>query len=176
MADNLVALGVGGAVTAPPSGGTVVLCIGNVLLSDEGVGVHAAGMLFEQGLPADVTLVEGGTDGFKLLNVIVEAGRIIVVDCIKGGAEPGSLYRFDIEDAPTSFAGVKTSVHQIGILEVIHMSELISGRTPRTTFLGCEPASLAMSMELSPTVAAKLPRLVELVFEELAKDAALAGA
>jgi hydrogenase maturation protease len=167
-----VALGVGGAVTAPPTGGTVVLCIGNILLSDEGVGVHVAGAIHERGLPPDVTLVEGGTDGFKLMNVIVEAGRIIVVDCVKGGAEPGSLYRFDIDDAPTSFAGVKTSVHQIGILEVIHMSELISGRTPRTTIIGCEPESLAMSMELSPTVAAKLPRIVELVFEELAADEA----
>lgn len=173
MTGRCVTLGVGGAVTAPPPGGTVVLCIGNHLLSDEGVGVHAAKAIYERGLPPEVTLIEGGTDGFKLMNVIVEADRIIVVDCVKGGAEPGSLYRFDIDDAPTSFSGVKTSVHQIGILEVIHMSELISGRTPRTTFIGCEPESLAMSMELSPTVAAKLPRIVELVFEELAKDDAV---
>jgi len=170
MAEKLVALGVGGAVKAPPPGGTVVLCIGNVLLSDEGVGVHVAQVLDEEGLPEGVTLVEGGTDGFKLMNVIVEAGRLVVVDCVKGGAEPGTLYRFDIEDAPTSFSGIKTSVHQIGILEVIHVSELISGRTPRTTFIGCEPASLAMSMELSDTVAEKIPRIVELVREELAKD------
>ncbi len=166
-----VALGVGGAVQAPPPGGTVVLCIGNILLSDEGVGVHAAKVIHERGLPADVTLIEGGTDGFKLMNVIVEAGRIVVVDCVKGGADPGSLYRFEIDDAPTALKGMKTSVHQIGILEVIHMSSLISGRTPRTTFIGCEPASLEMSMELSSTVAAKLPRIVELVYEELAKDA-----
>jgi len=150
------------------------LCIGNILLSDEGVGVHAAKCIYERGLPPEITLVEGGTDGFKLMNVIVEAGRIIVVDCVKGGADPGSLYRFEIDDVPTALKGVKTSVHQIGILEVIHMSSLISGRTPRTTFIGCEPESLEMSMELSETVAAKLPRIVELVYEELAKDAALA--
>ena len=55
MTGRCVTLGVGGAVTAPPPGGTVVLCIGNHLLSDEGVGVHAAKAIYERGLPPEVT-------------------------------------------------------------------------------------------------------------------------
>ena len=60
----------------------------------------------------------------------------------------------------------KTSVHQIGILEVIHLSELV-GETPETTIIGVEPKSLDMSMELSPEVEAKIPRVIELVLEEI---------
>ena len=59
----------------------------------------------------------------------------------------------------------KTSVHQIGILEVIHLSELV-GKTPETTIIGVEPKSLDMGMALSPEVEAKLPRVIELILEE----------
>ena len=61
-------------------------------------------------------------------------------------------------------------VHQIGILEVVHLSELI-GETPETTIIGVEPKSLDMGMELSPEVKAKLSRIIELVLEEVNRPA-----
>jgi hydrogenase maturation protease len=63
----------------------------------------------------------------------------------------------------------KTSVHQVGILEVIHLSELV-GRTPETTIIGVEPKSLAMGLELSPEVAEKLPKVIEVVLEEVERS------
>ncbi len=144
----------------------VVLCIGNLLLSDEGVGVHIAHKLIDMNLPQGVSVVEGGTDGFRLLNVITEADRLIVVDAIKGGAEPGSIYRFDINEVKNCPSGFKTSVHQIGILEVINMSGLI-GKTPHTTVIGVEPKSFEMGMELSPEIKEKIPRIIELILEEI---------
>ena len=98
----------------------------------------------------------------------VEAGadRLIVVDAVKGGAPPGSIYRFDINDAPSTPAELKTSVHQIGILEVIHLSELV-GDKPEATIIGVEPKSLEMGMELSPELEEKLPKIIELVLEEI---------
>jgi hydrogenase maturation protease len=145
---------------------TVILCVGNLLLSDEGFGVHAAKVLEQESLPEHVRVVEGGTDGFHLMNVIRGAARLIVVDTIKGGGEPGSIYRFAREDAPAGRLPLLTSAHQVGILEVLDLLGLM-GRVPRTVFFGVEPASLEMGMELSPVVAAKLPRVVELVREEL---------
>lgn len=144
----------------------VILGVGNVLLSDEGLGVHVANELINMDLPPGVSVVEGGTDGFSLLNVITEADRLIVVDAIRGGAEPGSVYRFDIDDVRNCPSGFKTSVHQIGILEVIDLSGLI-GKTPFTTVIGVEPKSLNMGMELSPEIKAKIPRVIELIFDEL---------
>jgi len=144
----------------------VVLCIGNLLLSDEGVGVHVAHKLVDMNLPQGVSVVEGGTDGFRLLNVITDADRLIVVDAIKGGSSPGSIYRFDIHEVKNCPSGFKTSVHQIGILEVINLSGLI-GKTPHTTVIGVEPKSLEMGMELSPEIKEKVPRIIELVLDEI---------
>jgi len=80
----------------------VILGVGNLLLSDEGVGVHVANKLMEMDLPAGVEVIEGGTDGFRLMNVVTGADRLIVVDAVKGESPPGSIYRFDINDVPSS--------------------------------------------------------------------------
>ena len=85
---------------------------------------------------------------------------------VRGGAEPGSIYRFDANDIKSVPSGFMTSVHQIGILEVINLSGLI-GKTPKTTVIGIEPKSLQMGLELSPEIKSKVPRIIELVFEEL---------
>ncbi len=144
----------------------VILGIGNLLLSDEGVGVHVAHKLMDMDLPKGVSVVEGGTDGFRLLNVITATDRLIVVDAVKGGSPPGSIYRFDIDEVKNCPSGFKTSVHQIGILEVINMSGLI-GKTPHTTVIGIEPKSLEMGMELSTEIKEKIPRIIELILDEL---------
>ncbi|MGB9716676.1 MAG: HyaD/HybD family hydrogenase maturation endopeptidase [Thermodesulfovibrionales bacterium] len=146
----------------------VVLGVGNLLLSDEGVGVHVANELMKMKLPSHVSVVEGGTEGFRLLNIITDADRLIVIDAVKGGAEPGSIYRFDIDEVKNCPSGFKTSVHQIGILEVIDLSVLI-GKKPHTTIIGIEPKSLEMGMELSPEVKSKIPRIIDLIFEEIDK-------
>ena len=156
----------GGASSSPQK--IVILGVGNLLLSDEGVGVHVANALMNMNLPPEVSVVEGGTEGFRLLNVITETDRLIVIDAVKGGAESGSIYRFDIDDVRNCPVGFKTSVHQIGILEVIDLSELI-GKRPHTTIIGIEPKSLEMGMELTPEIKAKIPRVIELIFEELKK-------
>jgi hydrogenase maturation protease len=158
----------GGEVLSPPQK-IVILGIGNVLLSDEGVGVHVANELAKMDLPPDVSVVEGGTDGFRLLNIITEADRLIIVDAVKGGAEPGSIYRFDVGDVRSCPSGFKTSVHQISILEVIDLSALI-GKTPHTTVIGIEPKSLEMAMELSPEIKDMVPKVIGLVLDEVRRS------
>jgi len=148
---------------------TMILGVGNLLLRDEGVGVHAATNLQEYGLPDNFEIIEGGTDGFKLFHLIMEADRLIVVDCVKGGDEPGSIYRFDIEDFDHFPDIYKTSVHQVSITEVVRLSATM--RTPpRTTIIGMEPEDLSMSMELSPKIKAKLPKLLEIILETSGLD------
>ena len=148
---------------------TMILGVGNLLLRDEGVGVHVATNLQEYPLPDNIEVIEGGTDGFKLFHLIMEADRLIVVDCVKGGDEPASIYRFDIDDFDHFPDLYKTSVHQISITEVINLSGTM--RTPpRTTIIGVEPDEISMSMELSPKVQAKLPKVLEIVLETAGLD------
>jgi hydrogenase maturation protease len=145
----------------------LILGVGNLLLSDEGVGVHVAQRMMHMELPPEVHVVEGGTDGFGLVNVILEADRMLLIDAVKGGGQPGSIYRFDIDDCPPYPDLFKTSVHQISILEVINLSSLI-GSTPQTTIIGVEPSSLDMGMELSPQIEAKIPQIIHMIQEEVA--------
>jgi hydrogenase maturation protease len=147
----------------------LILGVGNLLLSDEGVGVHIARTLMEMDFPPHVRIVEGGTDGFGLMHILLEADRLILVDAIRGGGPPGSIYRFEIEDCPPFPDTFKTSVHQISILEVINLSGLI-GSPPRTTVIGVEPKCLEMGMDLSPEVEAKVPRVIQLIREEVARS------
>jgi hydrogenase maturation protease len=140
--------------------------VGNLLLSDEGVGVHVAQQMMTMDWPPEVHVVDGGTDGFGLAHVILQADRMILIDAVKGGGTPGSIYRFDIKDCPPYPDIFKTSVHQISILEVINLSGLI-GSTPQTTIIGVEPMSLEMGMQLSPEVKAKIPKVIQMIREEV---------
>ncbi len=150
---------------------TIILGVGNLLMGDEGVGVHAAHQMERLPLPQGVEIVEGGTDGFKLIPVILKAGRLIVVDAVKGGGEPATLYRFDIDQFQQFPDPYKTSVHQIGIQQVVQLAGMV-GAPPRTTIIGVEPASMEMCMELSPALLAKLPRVCELALEAAGVDPA----
>lgn len=151
-----------------PSPKITVLGVGNELLSDEGVGIHTIKELQNREWPPEIEVLEGGTDGFGLLNIITSTDHLIVIDSLKGGAKPGSIYRFDINDAPTCPDLFKTSVHQIGILEVINLSSLI-GNTPDTVVIGVEPKELKTGMVLSPEIKKKIPRIIELVLDEIKK-------
>jgi hydrogenase maturation protease len=144
----------------------LILGVGNLLLSDEGVGVHVAQRMLQIDLPPEVRVVEGGTDGFGLINIILEADRMILIDAVRGGGAPGSVYRFDVEDCNPCPDLFRTSVHQVSILEVVHLSGFI-GSAPKTTIIGVEPGALEMGMELSPEIEEKIPRVIQLILEEI---------
>lgn len=158
----------GGGDSDIPSPKITILGVGNELLSDEGVGVHVAKELEKREMPAGVEVFEGGTEGFGLLNLICDTDHLVVIDSLKGGGKPGSIYRFNIKDAPDCPDSFKTSVHQIGILEVINLSGLI-GKTPETVVFGIEPKKITTGMELSSEVRDKIPRVIDLVLEEISK-------
>lgn len=154
----------GKSIIIPPK--ITILGVGNELLSDEGVGVHVIKKLREMDVPPGIEVIEGGTDGFGLFNIICETDHLVVIDSLKGGGKAGSIYRFNVKDAPNCPDSFKTSVHQIGILEVLHLSGLI-GKTPETIIFGIEPKKITTGMELSPEIQEKIPRLIELVLDEI---------
>lgn len=144
----------------------MVLGVGNLLLSDEGVGVHVVRKLMGMALPAGVEVVDGGVQGLGLMGTVLGADCLIVIDAVRGGGPPGSIYRFDVEDLTKSPHLYKMSVHEVGILDVLDVSRLV-GQTPNTTVIGIEPKSMEMGMELSPEIQAKVPRVIELILDEL---------
>lgn len=142
--------------------------IGNLLLRDEGVGVHVVRILEGMSLPEGVEVAEGGTLGFDLLGYFEGVEKLVVVDALKGGGEPGSIYRVKPEHLKAS-KDRPLSLHQLGFLEVWEMARLL-GFEPEVVIIGVEPKDLSWGMELSPEVKSKLQKVVEVVLEEV-KDA-----
>lgn len=142
---------------------TVILGIGNELLGDEGVGVHAARRLERENLPEQTKIIEVGTAILEALPEFEQAERIIVLDAMKDGRSPGTVYKIPLEQC--SGAACIASMHGFDIFRVM----ALAGRTtpPPVTVFGVEPAEVGWSMELSPSVAASLPYLLEAVQVEL---------
>jgi hydrogenase maturation protease len=145
----------------------IVLGIGNILLSDEGVGVRAIEALRRRyEFPADVEVIDGGTSGMELLDGLSCAKLLIVVDAVKAGGVPGSIVRLTGQDVPVFFRS-KLSPHQIGLSDVLASLELL-GEAPRETILvGVQPVTLSLGMELSAAIRAILPRVAEQVVTDL---------
>ena len=121
----------------------LVLGIGNLLWADEGFGVRCAEALAAQyELPADVCVLDGGTQGLYLLPYVQQAQRLIVFDAIDYGLEPGTLRLVENAEVPRFMGAKKMSLHQTGFQEVIAAAEL-TGRCPREMLLiGVQPAEL----------------------------------
>ena len=149
-------------------GKKVVLGIGNLLMKDDGVGVHAGRALEKCRLPADVDLVDGGTAGCDLLPFMAGAEKIIIIDALMGGGPPGAVYRLTAEECGEQPINCTLSLHELGILTVFNDLALLEGKTPPCVIIGVEPAEIDWGMELTPEVAAVLPRVLELVQQELA--------
>lgn len=141
----------------------LVLGLGNLLLADEGVGVHAARALIDEGCPGNVTVLDIGTAVLDALPAIEEADRIILIDAVKAGMEPGSVYRmpFDAFLRPECIA----SMHGFDLSRVLALAERHD--VPEVTVIGVEPETIAWSLDLSAAVASALRVVLELLREEI---------
>jgi hydrogenase maturation protease len=148
---------------------TVVLGIGNVLLSDEGVGVHAIKALAQRYEETkQVEIVDGGTAGMELLPLLEGAHHLIVVDAIRCGQPPASIVRLEGEQVPAYFK-TKLSPHQVGLSDVL-AALAFKGTIPgQVVLIGVQPVKLSLGMDLSPEVNARLEEVVSMVRAELAK-------
>jgi hydrogenase maturation protease len=142
---------------------TLILGLGNLLLTDEGVGVHAARALAARELPEGVSVVEAGTAFLDVLPEIEKADRILLIDAMEGGGAPGSVYRvpFDQCRHPEMLA----SLHGFDMSRVLFMAG--NQRNPEVTVFGVEPETIAWGMELSGAVARTMPLLEEAIINEV---------
>lgn len=146
-----------------------VIGIGNTLYSDEGVGVHLIPHL-EQALAGfkHVEIIEGATDGMKLLEPVEEADYLIIIDAINAGKPAGELIIIRDDEIPRYY-GVKMSVHQIGFQEVLLAADLQERLPKEMVMFGIQPASLELGLELSEIVQAKLPELISIIVDQVHK-------
>jgi hydrogenase maturation protease len=138
--------------------------VGNLLLSDDGVGVHALQALQADPIPG-VALADIGTAILHGLHFLESADRVLIIDAAKGGHPPGTIYLFDEAAAPQAEA--ITSIHALGLREAARLMLVREG--PRFTVLGVEPASLAYGTTLSGPVQAAMPKVLALARETVSR-------
>lgn len=146
----------------------VVLGIGNILLKDEGVGVRVAEELDRRYLfPDNVRVLDGGTQGLWLMPTIQQSDHLIVVDAVRGKGDPGTVYRLERDDLPTSLRA-KQSAHDSDLVEALNLCEMIDAGPKSVVVVGIEPQDISpFGMELSPAVAARVEELIDRVLDEL---------
>jgi hydrogenase maturation protease len=133
---------------------TLVVGLGNVLLKDDGVGVHAVRELHKV-LPPRIVTVEAGTAVLDALHLFEWADRIIGIDAMQAGGAPGTIYSFGVDEVEDP--GVKASLHEMGLIACLRF---LQGRRPAVSILAVEPETIDFGMELSAPVAGALPELV----------------
>ncbi len=145
-----------------------VMGAGNVLLTDEGVGVHVVRELMKLNLPEGVEVHDIGTSAIDWLYAIDGLDKLIVIDAIHvEDTEPGAVFKLTPKELQPTFRG-KTSLHQMELIEVLEMAELV-GKVPETVIFGIAPKDFRnFSLELSPEIKAVVPKVVDLVLGEIA--------
>ncbi len=145
---------------------TVVIGVGNTILSDDGVGVHAARRLQEDPrLPAGVSILDGGTMGLELGPFVSDAFRVLILDAVNAGETPGTLTRMTGRDLLGTPRG--RSVHQVGVADLIATLALASTKPQDIVVLGVQPAKTDWGTTLSLEVEAALAGLVDAAMAQL---------
>ena len=154
----------------PKNSKPILIGVGNVLLSDEGVGIHIVRQLKKRDFSKLVEIHEIGTSSFELLNVIEGNSRVIIVDAVRMDEKPGTVKNIDliIED-DISLLPQFTSLHQLDLISTLKMAKGIIDLPKKIILIGIEPASLDTGMELSKLVEAAIPKAISEIIKSIDK-------
>lgn len=141
----------------------VVLGIGNALLTDEGVGVHALARVRVEDERNELTVVDGGTLGPALLEFVTSADCLIVIDAARLDRAPGTVDCFREEAMDCLLRSRLRTVHELGLKDLLDMARAIGALPSRRALIAVEPAVIDWGTELSPAVQTTLPIIADLV-------------
>jgi hydrogenase maturation protease len=142
------------------------LGIGNVLLKDEGIGVHLVQKLTGIVNDANINIIDAGTYPDFLSLVDESTDKLIIIDAVKAGDKPGTIYRFSLDKADLD-STMPISLHDIGVSDSLKMMTLLNRQPKSTIVIGIEPKTIDFGLEPSPEVEDKSSELIKLVLQEI---------
>lgn len=146
--------------------GSAVIGLGNPLMGDDGFGLVALARLRDEWTLEGVELADGGTWGMSLLPLIEDSDRVVLLDAIAVGANPGEIVVLERDRLPI-YLTRKLSPHQVDLSDVLAAAEW-RGKLPlETVAIGVEPQSVEMRLELSAVVAHAVEEAVGVVIGRL---------
>ena len=148
-----------------PLPSVLIVGIGNILLRDEGVGVRVVEEMLALGLPEGVAVVDGGTSGADLVDIIADRNKLIVIDAVDVEGRPGAVFRFTAgEWMEQGFPSL--SLHQLGLAETLEMARLLGCAPRQVVIFGVKPKEVSPGLELSEEVKKSVPKIIELALAE----------
>lgn len=145
----------------------ILLGVGNILLTDEGLGVHIVNQFWEDYVcNPPITILDGGTMGMELLSYMRGMKQLILVDAINGGEAPGTVYGFTHEEMNQYFTD-RISVHEVGMQDILRIRALQEDPLDDAVVIGIEPLSLELGLEVTPVVAQSIPAVIEKIVDQL---------
>lgn len=140
---------------------TILIGLGNILLRDEGVGVHAVNAVKERfEVPPELEILDGGTAGLDLLPFFEGRDRVLLVDAVDFGKEAGFIGELANEAIPARFGKSKASLHHLGLSEVLALAQLQDILPREICLIGIQPQALKPGLELTETLQEKFDELL----------------
>lgn len=144
-----------------------VIGVGNILMQDEGVGPKVIEIIREiYKFEPEVELIDGGTLGLELLPYIEKYKKMILVDVVDFGREPGYIRVLNESEIPP-YLKTKLSVHHVGVQDLLEVARFMGKFPQELVLVGIQPASIDLGLDLTPTVGSKLNELIEEVIKIL---------
>jgi len=154
---------------ARPIASVLVLGLGNILLSDEGVGVRIVEALdASHELPDEVESLDGGTSGMELLDMVAGRDCLIVADAVNAAGPAGRVIRLENDDIRMLFE-TRFSPHQLGLSDMLAALRLIDEAPRRVVVIGVVPENLKTGLDLSPAAAGGRDAAVAMIVDELTR-------
>jgi len=144
----------------------VIIGIGNLLLMDEGIGIHVINELEKHKLPESVDIYDGGTGGFKLIDLMHDAKRVIFIDAVETGKAPGTITTFQPKDVHSIYPKKRYSLHDTDLLQVIKMTELLDN-SPEIKIVGIQPKTINYDTTLSKELTDSMSDIINTVLMEI---------
>jgi hydrogenase maturation protease len=145
----------------------LVLGLGNILMSDEGVGVRIVEALDgTHDMPDGVEVLDGGTSGMDLLDMVADRDCLIVADAINADGPAGRVIRLQDEQIKMLFE-TRFSPHQLGLSDLLAALRLVDRAPGRVIVVGVVPENLRLGMELSPSVIDGRDAALRMIVDEL---------
>ncbi len=146
----------------------LIICLGNPLMRDEGVGIRLAEEL-QPNLSdnPDVEVLDLGTGGLSVMHAIVGKKKVIFVDCAIMGKTVGSIHRFTPEQVRSTKTRMRYSLHEGDLLNTLELSRRLGECPEDIVIFGIEPKEIAHGEGLTSELQSKIPQYVQVVLSEL---------
>jgi len=149
------------------AGKFLIIGVGNLLLKDEGVGIHVARELQKRVLPSWVEVIDGGVVGIGLLEFLQKASKVVLIDAAEMDLNPGAVIRFTPEEVKTKVENLRFSVHHFDLLQIVELAKALGQCLAQVVILGIQPKEIRWEIGLTPEVQAVVPKVMEVAWKEM---------